>query len=203
MKTGKTVSSENFSLELSESPESGEETPRKKKGGRPRKPQVPEGTLPYITGEEVKALRVALGLSTSQFSQLVRVAHSTVRQHWEVKGVFNRGGDTYSLFNMLCAMASAATTNPEFLSPRELLDMIEETLNYTLGNRFMQYKEHASESFIAAINSGDFAGVVLATLFINYLRKERIINSTTGGLIPMFDVTEVSKAFIDARKKST
>ena len=199
--TEKNMSSKDLSPEASEKIESNEGAPRKRKGGRPPKPQVPEGTAPYVTPEEVKALRAALGLSITEFSQLVRVAHSTIRQQWEVKGVFNRSGDTYALFNMLCAMTSAAANNPEFISPKEMLDMIDETLNHTLGNRFVQYPEHASESFVAAVNSGDFAGVVLATMFTMYLKGRGIVRSTTGGSIPMLDVGEISKAFDGARKR--
>lgn len=175
-------------------------TTGKRKGGRPPKPAIPEGTPPYITAEEVKTLRLALGLSLSEFSRLVRVAHSTVRQHWEIKGVYNRGGDTYSLFNMLCALTSAAAENPDFISPMELLGMIDETLNYTLGNRFMPYAEHVSESFVSTINSGDFSGVVLAVMFDSYLRKKGIVHSVPGGMTPTFNAKAVEGAFSEAQK---
>jgi DNA-binding transcriptional regulator YiaG len=123
-----------------------------------------------MSPDYVKKIREGLGLSQSEFAQIIGVTNITVNS-WEKVGVESVRGGSFFLMRALVAMLKEAIACPDFISVDRLKRYLKMGANQELAPYYMRYSDELDSEFVALLNSGLIMGTMGALLFDAHLES--------------------------------
>ncbi len=142
---------------------------RSRKGNVRSAREAEEGRL--VSSDFIYKLRSKLGLTQSEFAQLLGVTNITVNA-WERRGVDNIRGSSFYALRSIVALVKQAIEHPDFLTIEELKQYFKKCANRDAVARYTSYNDQIANDYLWLVNSGTFHGVLAAILLDKHLKKK-------------------------------
>jgi transcriptional regulator with XRE-family HTH domain len=123
-----------------------------------------EKFAPVVSGEYIRKLRLSLGVTQSQFAELMGVGNVTVA-NWEKSGLDGTRSYSFANYKYLTTLLKQSMRHPEFVSPQKLIKYLKLASEHELLPHYLPYLKEMETDYLGVINSGSLVSVLFALLF--------------------------------------